>query len=262
MSVSVLLTTYNRPRLLAQALPQIEREAESIGATLYIADDSSDDEQTLDLIGGAWDRGATILRPQPQYGLHPALSIQRRFLSALDRIDTDFFIKVDDDIVLRPGTFGRMVEGWDALVARGRKVAALGGMIDAGTTPLDEVAPGIVLTGWASSPCAMHRTDLWKRCRSDLGDHAITIRGWDCAFFWNWLNRRADGSCYSLTPSGVYHAGFLGAHMAGRDVNRQPPDPHAYPGEWLEGKPKGVVIDTGSASDWTARYGIRMSLDL
>jgi len=59
---AVILTTWNRPALLHQSLPQIEREAASIGAPLIIADDQSDDLETLALLEGAARRGADVIR--------------------------------------------------------------------------------------------------------------------------------------------------------------------------------------------------------
>jgi hypothetical protein len=58
----VLLTTWNRPALLRQSLPQIEREARSIGARIVIADDQSADPETLALLEGAAGRGAELIR--------------------------------------------------------------------------------------------------------------------------------------------------------------------------------------------------------
>jgi hypothetical protein len=58
----VLLTTWNRPALLRQSLPQIEHEARSIGAGLVIADDQSSDPETLELLQGAAGRGAELIR--------------------------------------------------------------------------------------------------------------------------------------------------------------------------------------------------------
>jgi len=58
----VLLTTWNRPALLRQSLPQIEREAASIGAALVICDDQSADTETLDLLHSASVRGADLIR--------------------------------------------------------------------------------------------------------------------------------------------------------------------------------------------------------
>jgi hypothetical protein len=58
----VLLTTWNRPALLRQSLPQIEREAARIGASLVICDDQSADAETLGLLHSASVRGADLIR--------------------------------------------------------------------------------------------------------------------------------------------------------------------------------------------------------
>ena len=58
----VLLTTWNRPRLLRQSLPQIETEADSIGAQLVICDDHSSDVESLELIQAAAGRGIPVIR--------------------------------------------------------------------------------------------------------------------------------------------------------------------------------------------------------
>jgi glycosyltransferase involved in cell wall biosynthesis len=61
----VLLTTWNRPSLLRDALRQIEREVKRIGARLVISDDGSSDGETRDLLARARDHGADVLtRPE------------------------------------------------------------------------------------------------------------------------------------------------------------------------------------------------------
>jgi hypothetical protein len=67
----VLLTTWNRPVLLRQSLPQIELEAKRIGAGLVICDDQSSDPETLDLLRSAGDRGADLIR-RPYVRTHDA----------------------------------------------------------------------------------------------------------------------------------------------------------------------------------------------
>lgn len=67
--IVVLLTTWNRPALLGQSLPQIEREAARIGASLVICDDQSADAETLGLLRSARDRGASLIqRPYVRNG--------------------------------------------------------------------------------------------------------------------------------------------------------------------------------------------------
>jgi glycosyltransferase involved in cell wall biosynthesis len=87
----VLMTTWNRPTLLRQSLPQIEREARSIDARLVIADDQSDDEHTLALLDAARRRGADLIRrdyvrapyaAKDSYVHNPAKVALRRLLSS------------------------------------------------------------------------------------------------------------------------------------------------------------------------------------
>jgi hypothetical protein len=83
----VLLTTWNRPALLRQSLPQIEREAASIGAALVICDDQSEDAETLGLLHSASVRGADLIRRRYARGrdsgvedsvhLHPKDALRR-----------------------------------------------------------------------------------------------------------------------------------------------------------------------------------------
>ena len=50
--VVVLLTSWNRPELLKNSLPQIVRECADIGAALVVADDHSTHRETLKLLDG------------------------------------------------------------------------------------------------------------------------------------------------------------------------------------------------------------------
>lgn len=62
--IVVLLTTWNRPSLLALSLPQIQRESASVRAGLVISDDRSDDRTTQRLLAWARDCGAdVVVRP-------------------------------------------------------------------------------------------------------------------------------------------------------------------------------------------------------
>jgi hypothetical protein len=84
----VLLTTWNRPALLRQSLPQIEREAARIGASLVICDDQSTDAETLGLLHAASTRGADLIRRQYVRAGHGGLeeSVHLRPKDALRRL--------------------------------------------------------------------------------------------------------------------------------------------------------------------------------
>jgi hypothetical protein len=57
----VLLRTWNRPKLLRQALPQIMRETKQIGAQLVVSDDRSSDQETVGLLSQARKAGADVI---------------------------------------------------------------------------------------------------------------------------------------------------------------------------------------------------------
>lgn len=61
----VLLTTWNRPALLRQSLPQIVRETNSVRAQLVICDDRSSDPGTLRLLESARAAGAVDVIRSP-----------------------------------------------------------------------------------------------------------------------------------------------------------------------------------------------------
>jgi hypothetical protein len=84
----VLLTTWNRPALLRQSLPQIEREAARIGASLVICDDQSADAETLELLHAASAGGADLIRRRDARSGHGGLeeSVHLRPRDALRRL--------------------------------------------------------------------------------------------------------------------------------------------------------------------------------
>jgi hypothetical protein len=84
----VLLTTWNRPALLKQSLPQIECEAARIGASLVICDDQSSDAETLSLLHSASGRGADLIRGRTARSGHSKLeeSVHLRPKEALRRL--------------------------------------------------------------------------------------------------------------------------------------------------------------------------------
>lgn len=84
----VLLTTWNRPALLRQSLPQIELEAARIDASLVICDDRSADAETLGLLHAASARGADLIRRRYVRSGHGGLeeSVHLRPNDALRRL--------------------------------------------------------------------------------------------------------------------------------------------------------------------------------
>lgn len=96
----VILTTWNRPALLRQSLPQIERETASIGAQLVIADDQSDDLETLALVEGAGRRGASVIRREYARQRQPDVDV---FPHNSPEFAWDHMQQVQDDAEQRGG---------------------------------------------------------------------------------------------------------------------------------------------------------------
>lgn len=61
--VVVLLTTWNRPELLRQSLPQILAETERVDGQLVVCDDRSDEPETVELLDAARGMGGEVIRP-------------------------------------------------------------------------------------------------------------------------------------------------------------------------------------------------------
>ena len=236
----VLLTTRDRPDLLAQSLPQIEAQAAALGLPLVIADDDSKNPDAIRMILRARGRGATVLF-STEDAIDPLFSTGRRFITAVQRLMAEWgsaaaFIKVDDDVFMAPRCFETLVNYWNMLAGT---IPALSAFLDCRTEviSLSAVSREVVVTNWASSVCCIHRLDLWSEALATMGTVYFEQHGWDVAFFWHWLNRRRHGSPHTLVPSLVYHAGHIGTRTTA-DLNRQPPDPFAFPGSWT---PEGVI---------------------
>lgn len=252
---SVLLTTYDRPLLLRQSLPQILEQSAEIGAELVIADDGSTDPLTVEMLARAARLPNVVVLPGERYRedwtspdkrLAPVFSTGRRFLTAVEfllaRHPGGAFLKVDDDVFLVDGCFRTLADRWSLVADR---APTLSGMLDVYTDPRRDFArevPGVVLTDWSSSVCCIHRGDLWAECIAALGRDHFVHHGWDVAFFWHWLNRRTHGMPLSLVPSLAYHTGHFGTRTR-VDVNRRPPDPWAVRIPWESDHPTGVIIE-------------------
>ena len=139
--IAVLLTTFNRPKLLAQSLPQIERETNDIGAQLVISDDQSSDTDTLSLLAEAKTRGVDVTgrtyeRPvcenenEQNIFNHQMTGLNNLygFKYCIENYDPELIIKVDDDAVLVEGAFRKLIEMWDRLTVEGVKFFNLSGI--------------------------------------------------------------------------------------------------------------------------------------
>jgi len=111
----VLLTTWNRPNLLRQSLPQILWEAKEIGADLVISDDGSDDPDTLKILSEAEAEGVVVISRD-----YDRSKVRRHDATGLNNIfafnylcenypKAELFIKVDDDTYHAKGSFRKML---------------------------------------------------------------------------------------------------------------------------------------------------------
>lgn len=229
MKIVSLLTTWNRPKLLEQSLKHIERESADVGAHLVIADDQSDNYQTLKLLEGAEKRGAIVIkRPyMREQGQNPhylvGLNAQFAFLHCVNKLNADLVCKFDDDIALMPGAFSRLLLAREQALEDGHKVLATSG-IKGMWEPLVYAPEGrayrIVATPCAAM-CLYEKEDL-RICFSEISSGTIATNGWDWTVVNEYRNKwKGDHIFISTAPGSVcYHAGHTGVHVANIDINK------------------------------------------
>ena len=260
---AIFLTSFNRPQMLAQSLPALQRQAFDCGLDLVIFDDGSTDSATLTMLQKAADSEFVTLSGRTQHdGLHAHLSVGRNFLEGvawmLDRYGPDAaFIKADDDIVLAPNAIHRLVDAWGRL--DGFAPATLSAMVGPHTQVVAMPFPDIAMVDSSCSTLCVHRLDLWRDNIQESGVTEIVKVGWDTHFFWGFLFKLHPDlmRCFATKPSLIYHAGHMGVHLLNTDHNRRPPDPFAFPGNWVGDQPVGVTLATGDLETWKIQYADR-----
>jgi hypothetical protein len=230
----VLMTTYNRPRLLVQSLPQVAKEVLALDASFVIADDQSDHEDTKHILGVAEARGgAHVIRRkydrQPLMDQHMAQGAN--FLFAMEwlvanyadgELGTQYILKLDDDLVLRPGALELMIRTWMRAEREGVDVLAVSG-IRSTYHPLVEQRQGYAITRWVCNVACMYRYSDWKEIIQNADAETykqILQEGWD-----NWylnhyrVEKRPDALGVTVTPSVVYHTCKNSVHLGNQDIN-------------------------------------------
>lgn len=264
---SVFLTTFNRPALLAQSLPEILRQSFDCGLPVLIRDDGSTDPDTLAMLEDASKHELVTLSGRVNHdGLHAHLSTGRNFLEGVMDLMHQYgpegaaFLKVDDDIVLAPDAIHRIIKAWNRL--QPLAPVTLSAMVGPHTRVESECFPDAVLVDSSCSTCCVHRLDLWRDCIQEVGIAEIVKAGWDTIFFWGFLHKLHPDKmrCFATKPSLVYHAGHTGVHLIDTDHNRLPPDPFAFPGEWLGGMPASVQVQRGDLESWKVTYADRLTV--
>jgi hypothetical protein len=224
--VVVLLTTWNRPALLGQSLPQIEREARAIGAPLVISDDQSDDPAALALLAPAPSRGIEVIRRsyvrRPNRRLEAAwkdehFHIQWNNLFAFRHVlehypDAGMVLKVDDDVVLAPGAFGAMLSVSEKAARDGHDVLGVAGLATV-YEPIVERFDGYAITASLCNAAVLYRRGDWARYVATIPEQVIVGYGFDVTFRDYYAPRhRAGARMISVVPSVVYHCGLHGTH--------------------------------------------------
>lgn len=222
-----LQTTWNRPQLLSQSLPQVLREADSSRIPLVISDDQSDDLDTIALLEEAKSRGVDVIRRE--YSRDGASSphdlTQLNAIFAFKHVlkhypDVEFILKLDDDIFIDEGTFEVMDKAFIELESQGEDVLGVAGLA-LKNEPIVEIK-----TDWYSetsqicNACVLYRARDLMMYFNETPVGNVMSAGWDCGFFRLMKRKyRQMSKVYSLVPSMVFHTGFTGTHTLGDDFN-------------------------------------------
>jgi len=225
----VLLTTWNRPALLAQALSHITREAALVGAPVVVVDDKSDNRQTLAILSEARARGTDVVTREwarteydnPHYAT--GFNAEYAFRYALDKYDPEFVIKVDDDIVLGDFAFAKLRDSYDAAVTEGCQVLACSGLqgIYEDTT-MERDYWRFCLVATACAACCLYPAYYMRHFLDNTPLGEVGANGWDHAYL-DYRNKWHPNGVFANTyPKSVaFHAGFSGVHLSGVDINRK-----------------------------------------
>lgn len=225
--VIILQTTWNRPALLRQSLPQVEAESHSIGCRLVIADDQSDDEDTLALLAEASTRGVDVIQRDyvrdPCEPAHALIGLNNLFAFSyiLETYEEcKLIIKCDDDVVMVPGAFSRMLEMRHKAISDGHDVLMASGLATI-NEPIIKQFDGYAITDGACNAAVIYTRQDWERFLIEARPGNVAFEGFDAHFLRFYARKYRRGSvCISLTPSLVYHTGYSGTHVLGEDLNR------------------------------------------
>lgn len=221
----VLMTTWNRPKLLGQSLPQIIREAGNIGADLVISDDQSDDPETLAILEEAEQGGAKVIRRNyDRAGMraHDATGLNNLFgfnYLCENYPDSELFFKVDDDTYHCEGSFKTMMDAWDKAVLDGHDVLHMSGLATEYEPRLEEF-DGYSSIRKGCNAAIIYRASDWKIFLREVNPKNVVMDGFDVHFMrLHWVRHRPRAVPFAVSPSVVYHAGHTGVHMINVDIN-------------------------------------------
>ena len=221
----VLLTTWNRPNLLSQSLPQIIEESRRIAADLVIADDQSDNDETISLLHYAEDCGATVIRrdyDRSKVRAHDATGLNNLFgfkYLCENYPESELFIKVDDDTYHAHGSFKKMLEAWDLAESEGHDVLHMSGL----ATEFEERITSYGSYSEIRKGCnaaIVYRASDWKIFLREANPRNVMMDGFDVHFMrLHWVKHRPRALPMAVCPSVVYHTGLTGVHVLNKDIN-------------------------------------------
>ena len=228
MKPIVLMSTFNRPELLRQSLPQVGREAMSVDADLYIHDDQSDDEETLAMLAEAGARGINVFsreynRRETNLNGHECTGMANVF--AFKHIleqnsEWTHLIKVDDDTFWHPGGMKMMVDKYEQAVDDGVDVLWFSGITTINETELEDHGSYAITEGCCNAAVIFRREDL-QSFVSTIPLPYIVNDGFDTSFLIRWAKKnRPEAKSVSIKPSVVYHTGLTGVHVRHLELNR------------------------------------------
>ena len=228
MKPIVFMTTYNRPELLAQSLPQVENEALSIGADFYIHDDQSDSTDTLALLAEAGARDIHVFRRdydrmQTNMNGHELTGLANvhgfKYLLNEDPSWTHM-IKVDDDTFWHPGGMRTMIEQYEKAESDGVDILWLSGISTVNEEEMEDHCTYAVTNGCCNAAVIYRREDI-ESFLNDVPLPYIINDGFDSCILWRWAPKfRPNGKSVTVKPSVVYHTGITGVHVRDMDLNR------------------------------------------
>jgi hypothetical protein len=219
----VLLTTWNRPKLLSQSLPLILAECRRNRWPLVISDDHSMDGATLKMLDAAVAFGAVLIRRSYQRlgSDNPHHMTQLNNLFAFRSVtekwpNVECILKVDDDITMIPDAFHVMQQGWELATREyGTQLLELSGLHTC-AEPILEQRAGYAITHGACNAAVLYRTADWIIALNGIDETEVIRQGFDLYM----LNEFGRGRLFaSLTPSVFYHCGHRGVHGNGTDTN-------------------------------------------
>lgn len=232
MEVTVVMTTYNRPKLLAQSLPQVEREAKDISAKLVIADDLSTDPQTIELLKGAMNRGVEVVHranfrqvPEDPFeqnrASHHSIGMNNffAFRHVIENYNSEYILKVDDDTYLAKGAFAKMLETHERAKSDDLEVITTSG-IHTVNEPIIAETDYYYVTFAACNVAILYRTSDWANITNNYPIALLANDGFDIFFMRTYRPRFFPNSTFvSTKPSVVFHTGYTGVHVFGEDIN-------------------------------------------